>query len=189
MGNNIKNKKIQIAFFKAKYGSILSKTIQIVTNSEYSHVELILKDTWYGANINLLKTSGITKVVKPVIKPNEWTIIDVYVTKEQYIEIEKTANNSVGAGYAFLSAIRTQFSILDMPTDTSEFFCSQFVSYVLKKNHVIKLKNKEEARYDPGSLYRELNNKIKFTKSDNKLLTFSKLTHRSFSLEELYLNW
>lgn len=190
MGDNkIKNKKIQVAFFKAKYGSVLSKTIQLVTNSEYSHVELIIKDTWYGSNINLLKSSGVTKIIKPIIKPNEWTIVDIYVTKEQYLSIEATANNLVGSGYAYIAAIKTQFSKADMPTDISDFFCSQFVSYVLKKNSIIRLKKKEEGRYDPGSLYNEISNKIKFTKNESRILKFSKLTHRAFSNEELYLNW
>ncbi len=189
MGNEIRNKKIQVAFFKARYGSVLSKTIQLVTNSEYSHVELILNDTWYGSNINILKSSGVTKIVKPKITPSEWVIVDVLVTKEQYKNVETTANSLVGSGYAYIAAIKTQFSKSDMPTDISDFFCSQLVSYILKKNGIIRLKNKHEAKYDPGSLYNEISNKIKFTKPTNSILRFSKLTHKAFSNEELYLNW
>jgi hypothetical protein len=182
-------KKIQIAFFKAKYGSVLSKTIQLVTNSEYSHVELIINDTWYGSNINLLKSSGVTKIHKPIIKPSEWTIVDINVTTEQYRNIELTANSLVGSGYAYLAAIKSQFSKADINTDISDFFCSQFVSYVLKKNGIIRLKNKYEGKYDPGSLYNEISNKIKFTKKPNRLLYFSKLHNKAFSMEEIYLKW
>lgn len=181
-------KTIQVAFFKAAYGSILSKTIKVVTQSEYSHVELIIKDTWYGSNVNLLGTSGITKIHKPIIKPHEWTIVDIKVSDKQYKEILSTANSLVGSGYAFMAAIKSQFSSLNVTTQ-DEFFCSQFIAYILKKHKVLHFVKNEASKYDPGSLMSELNNKIKFTSKKNKILEFSKLQSKSFSLEELYLQW
>lgn len=181
-------KKIQVAFFKAMYGSVLSKTIKVVTNSEYSHVELIIGEHWYGSNINLLGESGITKVHKPKITPKEWKIIDINVTDKQYKEIKQTAEQLVGSGYSFVGAIKSQFSIFDVTT-TDEFFCSQYVAYVLKKNKVLHFVKGKASKYDPGALLREMTNKVKYTKKDSRKLKFSELKTISFSLEEIQYRW
>lgn len=181
-------KTVQLAFFKAMYGSILSKTIKVVTRSIYSHVEIIIDDTWYGSNIDLLGTSGITKLVKPKIDPKEWKIITVKVTDKQYKELKEDANSLVGSGYAFMAALQSQFSIFSVNI-SKEFFCSQFVSYLLKKHHILNFNKKNVSKYDPGTLFRELTNKAKYTKKNIKKIEFSNLTKKSFSLEEITYRW
>ncbi len=182
------SKQIKIAFFKAKHGSLLSKTIKFVTNSEYSHTELVIGDVWYGSNINLMGESGITKFTKPRIIPDEWKIVSVNVSDKQYKDIKKDANLLVGSGYAFINAIKSQFSLFNVETK-DEFFCSEFVAYLLTKHKVIKLKDGKPAKYDPGHLYNEFNNKLKYTAKKYKKINFAKLAKTNYSSEELYLTW
>jgi len=153
---------IKVAFFKGK-GSVLSETIRTVTHSKYSHTEIIIDEYWYGANINFLKGSGVIKVKQSDmdVKEDEWDVMDIDVTDEEYVGIKNKLDSLVGRSYNFEGIVLTQmFGIIKKTKE--EFFCSEMVAYVLLTNHILKLKTLS-VNYHPGLLWEELNNKSKYT--------------------------
>jgi len=177
---------IKVAFFKGS-GSILSKLVKAVTNSRYSHSEIIIGNYWYGANINLTGFSGVTKIYKPKISKSEWDIVSIKVTQEEFHSISDLANGAVGKGYSFKNALLSVFKSVNVDTD-DEYFCSNLVTYFLTKSKILKMHNKP-VKTTPADLYTELHNKMKYTKKALLKLNISDVTKREYSMESLYLTW
>jgi len=181
----MKDKKIQLAFFKGGT-SVISKSIKFITNSKYSHTEIIVGKYWYGANIDLMNKSQITKVERPKVNVEDWDIFDIVVTKKQYDTIIKDLNSYVGSDYNFSGLVKYMIGYNISGND--KFFCSEFATYILIKNKVLKM-HKVPISYDPGALYIELNNKFLFTKEKHVKVFKGAISKMSFSNEAIYMEW
>jgi len=180
-----KEKKIQIAFYKGQ-GSPISKTIKYITNSNYSHTEIIIGKYWYGANIDIMNKSMITKIEKPKEDPEDWDVFDIMVDKKQYKSIVSDLDSFVGADYNFSGLIK--YLIGYNISGNDKFICSEFAAFILIKNKVLKMK-KAPLSYDPGMLYNEIENKFRYTVKDKLSIMKSKLTGKNISKEEIYIEW
>ena len=130
----------KLAFYKAKHGNFVDKLIAWWTNSEYSHVELVINDAWYSTSPRDLK------VRKAYLIPNEkhWDFIDIKIDQNK---VEDFYSRTKGAKYDWLGISLTQIINLEIH-NPKKWFCSEWVAKALG------LKNTN--RYSPQDLYDEM---------------------------------
>lgn len=175
-----------IAFLKNS-DTLLSKGIRAVTGSRYSHAELVFDNgIHYTALTRLTGTTGVVKIQYDKYT-DDWDFVTVKVTEEEYNQALKIADGLVGKPYNYTGILFTQLFGFGI-SGNDEFFCSEFVAYVLHKSKILKLKNKMLSVYNPGLLYRELMVKIKHTSEKKMTFRFNKKEYapESYDPTELY---
>lgn len=143
---------MKLAFYKAK-GNTVDRVIRSWTNSDYSHVELIIDprsvtppiksartgemidpsmfkdlDLYFSASI---RDRGVRfKTIVPDL--NNWDIIDIMppITDDQYVKIIEWCNQHVSDRYGFVDVAR--FVLPTLKTSRSSWFCSEVVLAALQ---------------------------------------------------------
>ena len=132
--------KAQLAFYKAKHGNFVDKAIAWYTNSEFSHVELILNGWWYSTSPRDLEVRR--KIIRP--NPDRWEFVDIGVDKEHVLALyEKTK----GSKYDWLGITLSQFINANIH-DSQRWFCSEWSATAMKIPNA--------NRYSPEKLYRRV---------------------------------
>ena len=153
---------IKIAFYKGK-GNWADTLIRLWTRSPYSHCELVIDDGDELLWISSSPRDGKVRILQnPSMNPNNWdyiTIPNTVFADNQLIV--KLVSPQLGKKYDWLGIFFTQFLPLNIQ-DPNKWFCSEIVTYLLKKSILSTIKNKP-AWYNPGRLYKELNRIIKTT--------------------------
>ena len=115
--------KAKIALYKGK-GDITDKLIRWWTKSKYSHVEIVMGQTWTSI-------SPITMRLKSrIINANNdrWDFIDVEIDKQNFDNI---ISKFYGCKYDWTGIFLSQFLPLGIQ-NPSRLFCSEFVAMVMK---------------------------------------------------------
>lgn len=131
---------IKIAFYKAKYGDWRDKTISMVTNSPYSHCEIVLPD---GNCASSSPRDGGVRI-KNIDLGYKWDVFNINQKMDEHL-IRYWFNLHYGEPYNWIGAIASPFG-LDIGNQDKKF-CSYCCATVLGiQNPIIT----------PGGLYMEL---------------------------------
>lgn len=141
---------IQLAFYKARYGTLFDKLISLTTISQYSHCEIVFPNGQCASSS--VRDGGIR--IKNISMNEHW---DVYNLSEFLEPDESKIRNWFDINnddiYDWLGAIGSTFK-LDWTSEDKKF-CSYACAIVLGIDPIIT----------PGGLYRYLNK--------NKLITYA----------------
>ena len=131
---------MKVAFYKGDmYGTLLDGVVCWWICSSYSHVALVVEDTWYTST----PTKGVHKYQQANYNPNEWEFVEVY---DDAFECVTKAEKLLGAKYDYMGL----FGFVLRPAEeaSSRWFCSEFVAHCLGFS--------DAWRYDPATLYSSL---------------------------------
>jgi hypothetical protein len=146
---------IKLAFYKAHQGNLIDKIIGWWTNGEYSHTEIIV-----GNNLDdliMYSASGIDGGVRKKphkYNPNKWEYIDIDLNLNILNEIY---NKTKDCKYDYLGILGF---ILPLQDRQNKWFCSEWVSNVLKCSGDKRLYLKEPSKLSPNKLYKIIKDKI-----------------------------
>jgi len=137
---------ISIAFYKANtdYAEIDDKLIAWWTRGDYSHVELVINN---NVMISSSGRDGGVRIKKHTYNTDQWKYISIDIEPKYIKEFyEQTKNDK----YDFLGILGFIFPIKDR---TNKWFCSEWVSNVLKISGCKKLFTLEPSKISPNELY------------------------------------
>ena len=129
--------KAKLAFYKGP-GDITDKAIRWYTDSEYSHVELVIENMWYSTSPRDLAVRA--KKIAP--RDGHWDYVEVDVDE---LSVASLYAATKGAKYDFLGIVLSQFMPLDIHS-RKRWFCSEFCAEALKL--------KDSNKYSPEDLYK-----------------------------------
>ena len=124
---------------------IMPWLIRLITRSDYSHVEAIIKDRWIsskegeGIHINQLRPLG-----------SDWTYIELDVPKEKDNEILQWVWTQRNSGYDWCGVLCSQLFGINKE-HKEKWFCSELVACIIKR-YDISLG--DCCDYSPGDLFR-----------------------------------
>jgi len=127
----------KLAFYKGP-GDITDKAIRWYTDSQYSHVELVIDNMWYSTSPRDLKVRA--KRIAP--KDVHWDYVEVEVDELSFASFFASTK---GAKYDFLGIVLSQFFPLDIHS-RKRWFCSEFCAEALKLE--------DSNKYSPEDLYK-----------------------------------
>ena len=131
---------MKIAFYKGE-GNFFNKLIRWWTDSQITHVELIIDDVWYSSSH---RDGGVRgKVITP--NPDNWDIYYINVKDEYYAK--EVISNAMGCGYDWTGIIGSQILPFSLHWP-GHYFCSEIVAEAL----MIDKAN----RYAPHELFERL---------------------------------
>lgn len=133
--------KATLAFYKAP-GLMGDKLIRLWTHSKYSHVELIINDTWYTSSI---RDGGVRQRHSKARPLDHWDFIEIDLAHDQALEALTKFNEIRGQKYDWIGILFSQLIKTDGHA-RGKWFCSEVCAYMLglQKPH----------RYSPQNLYR-----------------------------------
>lgn len=135
--------KAELAFHKARRGSLIDWLISLWTWSKYSHVELIMEGEWYGTSPSLMK---VRKTVN-TRSSKRWDFVEVEVDKDKVLKLFKETE---GAKYDWKGIFMSQFLPLHQE-NKKKWFCSEWCAEALGYN--------DSHEYSPKDLYRKVKGK------------------------------
>lgn len=142
---------VTLAFYKGK-GNLIDKIIRFWTKSKYSHVEIIINDTWVSSN----PKNGVTiNALKPLT--NKWDYIDVKVPKnEKYLQtVLKFIELQKGKKYDLIGAIFGAGLNIDFE-GKNKWFCSELVTAILllfREKYILQCLKEDIFNVSPKELY------------------------------------
>ena len=117
--------KVTLAFYKDS-GNIYDKLIRLWTKSKYSHVEIIIGQTWYSSNIRL---GGVT--TQPLRPLNDsWDYVDVNVDGRRLTKVLRFIESQQGTKYDIIGAIIGAGLNIDIH-EKNKWFCSELVAEIM----------------------------------------------------------
>ena len=144
--------KVQIAFYKGK-GNFFNKLIRWWTKSSYSHVEIVIDNTWYTS---ATWESG-TVARKLVPNPKKWDVVTISCGDTAISALKSSAEAKLGKRYDYYGIMFSQ--VLPWKGDKADrWFCSEFVYDTLITAGVLPAEYKPE-EVSPGKLYKILEDK------------------------------
>ena len=143
---------IRIAFYKAD-GNFIDKIIRIITNSKYSHCELLLpdgrmfsSDGWDNGKVRYTTQYNL----------DNWDILTFDIKDSELATLISWCDHKIGLQYDWLGV--TRFIIPFIKQDPDKWFCSEIVcaglEFIGRINKSIKT-----YRVSPKSLYNILTEK------------------------------
>ena len=115
------SKSMQVALYKAP-GTWIDKLIWFVTNSPYSHVELVIDGMSYSSS----SRDGGVRQKFIVYHPDKWDMLKIDGDHEKALAVFRLHE---GKGYDWLGAIKTVLPFV--PDFESKMFCSELVAEML----------------------------------------------------------
>lgn len=142
---------IRIAFYKAD-GNFIDKIIRIITNSKYSHCELLLPDGRMFSSDGW--NNGIVRYTDKYTLCN-WDFVNIDITEYELSTLLSWCDHKVGLKYDWMGVAR--FIIPFLKQDPEKWFCSELCCAALK--FIGKLSRKVESfKMSPQNLYDTLVN-------------------------------
>jgi hypothetical protein len=139
---------IKLAFYKAQQGNLTDKLISWWTNGLYSHVEIV---TGSDTNNLLMWTSsamnGGVRQKKHKYDPTKWEYIDIDLNLNILLQIY---NKTKDCKYDYLGILGF---VLPLQDRENKWFCSEWVSNVLKCSGDKRLYLKEPSKISPNKLF------------------------------------
>ena len=132
---------MKVAFYRGK-GLLYDKLIRWWTNSEYSHVELIIEELgkgFYLCGSSSLRDDGVREKVI-YLNNSRWDILEIPVKDENYAKEWFRVN--YGKKYDLLGQLNV---ISPYPQSTNKYWCSEAIAAALKIQ--------DPHRYAPSHLY------------------------------------
>ena len=157
---------IRLAFQRdSKHFSIWAWLIKIWTNSPYFHVELIIDDKWITSNFDI----GGVSVRKLRPFKDTWEYINVEVDEKYLPDVWEFIYKEEGSKYDWCGIVCAQIIGLNHHTK-SRWFCSEFVTQVLKTFNHPDYIDVNPVRMTPGDIYMKSTKDIrKQQKLDNEI--------------------
>ena len=139
--------KITLAFYKAK-GNLSDLLIRTWTHSKYSHVEMIIKDTWVSSSPAV---GGVT--IQPLKElNNNWAYVDVEVDGRKLRKVLKFIKDNIDTDYDWLGLFFGNVFNSGIE-DKDKFFCSEMMVYILSLfNHEL-VNGVVPSKTNPGELF------------------------------------
>lgn len=141
-----------LAFYKGKkanpHATLLDRIICTATDSEYSHVELILEPDGYSVSAS--PRDGGVRFVTIDYHPEQWEIIPVHIDLSLH-QLRYWFYPELTKKYDFLGAIGTVIPFI--PENHDRWFCSEILSYLLIQHGNLKI-DKAPKKISPELLYR-----------------------------------
>jgi hypothetical protein len=140
---------VKLAFYKAHQGNFIDRVISWWTNGPYSHVEIVV-----GPDINNLSmysSSGIDNGVRlkqHKYNPTLWEYVDINLDFNVLLQIY---NRTKGNKYDYSGILGF---ILPFRDRQDSWFCSEWVSNVLKCSGDKRFYTLNPSRISPNKLYK-----------------------------------
>lgn len=133
-----------VAFYKAKYGTLLDRWISWVTWGPYSHCELVFRDgLWFSSS----PRDGGTRFKRIEFDDSHWDFIEIPLDLERERVVRDFCEVERGKPYDWAGAI------FRLPFINGRWFCSEICFEALSKS--VKLKG-ESFWATPNSLWKTL---------------------------------
>jgi hypothetical protein len=140
---------IKVAFYKAHQGNLTDKVISWWTKGPYSHVEIVVGPD--VNNLSMYSSSGLDDGVrlKPhKYNPNLWEYVDIDIDFSILLKIYQITNRNK---YDYLGILGF---ILPLQDRENKWFCSEWVSNILKCSGDKRFYTIEPSRISPNKLYK-----------------------------------
>ena len=140
--------KLKLAFKKVDKTDIGSILIGKWTKSNYSHVEIIIKDLWISSTLE----GGVhIKPLQPLKDTYDYYDIEVYVTDYQYMRIMEWVYKQNKKSYDRLGIMFSQFIPFRFDS-RSKWFCSELVCKILQLFYIQEVMDLYPFLVSPGDL-------------------------------------
>jgi len=146
--SEVRQLNCKIAFYKGN-GAWHNKVVRAWTQSEYSHVEILLPN---GDSISIIPfgRQGVRKEVFDEDE-NEWDFIDIIINQWQYKKLLKFYEDTKGEKYDWIGMLASQFLPFHIKR-IGRWYCSEWIAYGLRIAGVIH-KVYAHADLSPQKLY------------------------------------
>jgi hypothetical protein len=140
---------IKLAFYKAHQGNLTDKIISWWTKDKYSHTEIVVGNNF--DDLIMYSASGIDGGVRKKshrYDTNKWEYIDIDLNLNILNEIYEKTNKQKYDWFGIIGFI------LPLQDRQNKWFCSEWVSNVLKCNGDKRFYTLEPSRISPNKLYK-----------------------------------
>lgn len=143
---------ITLAFYKGRANNwwyrLQDDAIRYVTQSPYSHVELIKGDaTKHGIPYLCWSSSGRDGGVRKkniTLREGQWDMVKIQMTKEKYDDILNKIGKEQGKSYDYAGILLSQIFAFGRHSKR-RWFCSELIAYAMGIE--------QPERFSPGMLY------------------------------------
>jgi hypothetical protein len=140
---------IKLAFYKAHQGNLTDKVISWWTKGPYSHVEIVVGPD--VNNLSMYSSSGLDDGVR--LKPHKynpslWEYVNIDI---DFSILFKIYQRTIGNKYDYLGILGF---ILPLQDRENKWFCSEWVSNILKCSGDRRFYTLEPSRVSPNKLYK-----------------------------------
>ena len=132
---------VRLAFYKGK-GDLVDKVIRWWTKSQYSHVEVVVGDTWYSSSP---RDGGVRSMVMKSYNTEHWDIIDYPGVST--VDVFDLFRRTKGDDYDFIGILFSQVLPLGIQSK-SKWYCSEWTAKLKYKN----------SKLNPQELYELVSN-------------------------------
>ena len=138
--------EIQLAFYKGN-DTVIDVAIQNWSKSKYSHVEIVIDNTFYSSSP---RDGGVRKKNINVNHDN-WDFLTIQISDELYIHAMNVFNEAEGMDYDWIGILFSQIMYIPIH-HLYKYFCSELCAEMLDIC--------DPYLYHPGMLYEYLLKKI-----------------------------
>jgi len=155
--------KVKVAFYKGK-GNWKHKMVRWWTESQYSHVELVMPDNFTWITITPLMSSTVSSRIKTDFDLENWDFVSLDVSEDQLQVINDFYTETQGCKYDWWGMILSQFLPFHIKR-RERWYCSEWIAYALRISGIIDwkiIKIYDQTDLSPQRLY----NIIQLIKND-----------------------
>ena len=134
---------------KGKVG-LFSKLIKWWTKSDYSHVEIILREKWISSNSHL---GGVTVRELGPLKDN-WDYVEVKVNGMRERPVNEFIESQSDKKYDWSGIVWAQVFHITRGERQNKWFCSEICSEILRRFEDKKIAQFKSADMSPQDLYK-----------------------------------
>ncbi len=136
---------VRVCFYQST--GLIGKLIRWQTRAPVGHVALFFPAL--ACYVEAVEGKGVVRR-----ETDRRDLIDYAdVTLPHYDDAEAWALDQVGKAYDYMMVARFITRAKEDPASINEFFCSEFVSHVLRRGGVVPLAHSDPWRESPGHLY------------------------------------
>ena len=155
--------KVKVAFYKGK-GNWKHKMVRWWTESQYSHVELVMPDNFTWITITPLMSSTVSSRIKTDFDLENLDFVSLDVNEDQLQVINDFYAETQGCKYDWWGMILSQFLPFHIKR-REKWYCSEWIAYALRIAGIIDwkiIKIYDQTDLSPQRLY----NIIQLIKND-----------------------
>ena len=155
--------KVKVAFYKGK-GNWKHKMVRWWTESQYSHVELVMPDNFTWITITPLMSSTVSSRIKTDFDLENWDFVSLDINEDQLQVINDFYGETQGCKYDWWGMILSQFLPFHIKR-REKWYCSEWIAYALRIAGIIDwkiIKIYDQTDLSPQRLY----NIIQLVKDD-----------------------
>ena len=130
--------KVKVAFYKGK-GNWKHKMVRWWTESQYSHVELVMPDNFTWITITPLMSSTVSSRIKTDFDLENWDFVSLDINEDQLQVINDFYGETQGCKYDWWGMILSQFLPFHIKR-REKWYCSEWIAYALRIAGIIDWK-------------------------------------------------